>query len=267
MRQIERHVLIYVLRLLLLPLARFCVRHSLMFQDFLDCSKESFIKAARQELDSSSHQVTSSRLSIMTGIHRREVSKFKGPVLADEQTSGGLIRKVIGQWQTDSRFLTIRGKPRTLNLGQKSEFAELIRSVSKDLNPATVLFELERLESVIKTDKGVRLTTETHVPRGDPIEGFNYLGRDAEDIVSTVEENVLEDPEIPQLHLRLEYDKVRQDVSEKIKMWFLKEGHAFQIRARDYVSQFDQDVNPELGYKGKFLRVVLSTFSNVKIWP
>ena len=172
---------------------------------------------------------------------------------------------MVGQWQTDPNYTTAKHLPRVLSIGsENSEFLKLVHSVSKDLNPGTVLFELERVGAVESTPRGVKLTIESYVPKGDPVAGFNIWANDAEDLTATVEENVLSEGDIRQFHARTSYDNVRPDAVPELKLWFGREGHEFHARVRQYVSQFDQDINPDPKFRGKGVRVTFSSFSNVK---
>lgn len=263
MKNPDRRVLIYALSTILSPVIRFCLRHSLKFQDLLECAKACFVKMAKEELESKSQVATDSRLSLITGLNRRNVTNFKDRE-ADWESRKGVVSKVIGQWQTDKRFLTSKGEPRVLDLGPDSEFFKLVQAVSKDLSPATVLFELERIRAVRRTSKGLKLLVEIYVPEGDVIQGLNFLGMDVDGLIGAAEQNLFESPAVPNLHLAVSYDKIRASEDENIRRWLLKEGNSFLIRMRDYVSQFDQDVNPDAKYKGKFMSVLLGTFSKVR---
>ena len=263
MPQVQRKLLLQCFKLLLRPLVSFSLKHSLKLQDLIECVKIVFVEGAKAHLLREGKAVTSSRVSVMTGVHRRDVARIQREETYLED-SGGLITRVVGCWRTDIRFTTKNRKPRVLSCGtQLSEFSELVRCVNSDLNPATVLFELERVGAVQRTKGGAQLVMESYIPKGDPLEGFQILSRDVEALLCSVEENVIRQPEVPHLHLRMEYDRVRAEAVPALKEWFLKEGHAFQVRARDLVAQHDQDVNPDSSYKGEEVRVVLGCFSNI----
>jgi hypothetical protein len=51
---------------------------------------------------------------------------------------------------------------------------------------------------------------------------------------------------------------------EEIRLWILAKGVAFHKEARDYLSRFDRDMNPELGSGEERASVVVSTFSLAK---
>ena len=66
---------------------------------------------------------------------------------------------------------------------------------------------------------------------------------------------------------RTSYDNVRPDALPEIKRWMLKHGHETHNQARRFISQYDQDVNPDPKFKGKGVRVVFTAFSNVQSKP
>lgn len=262
MEKISSKIVQHALQVLLYPVIRFCLRNSLTFQHLIESAKIIFVRAGAEELEKGAQQATTSRISLMTGINRRDVARFKtGQVQVDKNK--GLAERVIGQWRTNRRFLGKGGEPRVLSLGANSEFVELVRSVSHDLRPASVLFELKRIAAVEVVGKTARLRAESYVPKGDVVTILNIFGRELDDLICAVEENLFTNPKLPNHHLRAEYDKIREHMSDELKVWFLKEANAFQIRVRDHLAQFDQDSNPDPNYTGNFIRVVFGTFSRI----
>ncbi len=248
---------------LLRPVVRFFVRHALRIQDLQELGKELFIEAAREELVRAGERVTASRLSIISGMHRRDVLSFSQPVPLDLEAQD-LVAKVVGQWQTDGRYLTKHKTPRVLSVGGvQSEFSALVRAVSSDLNPATVLFECERVGMVERSAQGVRLVNTSYTPKGDSAANFALLETDLDALVRALEENVLSEQKISNLHAHTIYDRVRPEAVDDIRRWLLREGHALHARAREYISGFDQDVNPPAGEASPGVRVILGTFGKV----
>lgn len=260
----NRETALVLLSLLLRPVARFCIRHSLKLQDVVDGIKVELVRVGAEELRSRGERCNTSRLSVMTGMHRRDVSKLESGATVD--TSGkDLITKVIARWQTDSRFCRTDGVPRVLSLrdGLKSDFAQLVASISQDVNHAAVLGELKRVGAIEEKKTGVALVKSSYVPVGDVKASFSICARDIEDLTCAVEHNLLNPKEIPNLHARTEYDNVRPEAIESIRCWFLKEGHQFQAKVREFISQHDQDLNPQMNYRGKGVKVMLGMFSHI----
>jgi len=250
------------LRLILKPVMRFCLRNSLKLQEVIDACKATLVEAAQEEMQRVKRDATVSRLSIMTGVHRPDVTR----ILASEDlvpSSENAVARLIGQWQGDLRFSS-RGKPKVLNFdGKKGQFAELVASVSSALNPYTVLFELERIGAVEHVAHGLKLVVREYVKRGDPQQTFRYLSRDCDDLLRAGEENALSAEPNRNLHLQTEYDNVGISYIERIRKWFIDEGNAFHAKARMFLSQFDKDLNQDVNRYEPTTRVVVCTFSRV----
>lgn len=264
MVRVSRDLALRLLVLVLKPAVRFCIQHSLRLQDLIECAKVAFIDVAGTELESLGKKANASRISVMTGVHRPDVVRLEGRTIEESAYPPDLVSKVMALWQTDDRFLRADGTPRVLTIeGPESEFARLVQAVSTSVNPASVLFELERVEAIRHGRSGISLEKWSYTPKGDAVAGFQILSTDCQDLSSAVEENVLQSPEIPNLHARTQYDNVRPEGIEALKRWFLREGHKFHLKAREIISQHDQDVNPSPKFKGKGLRVVVGAFSYV----
>lgn len=256
------NTLIQCLRLMLRPVIRFCIRRTLSVQDMIESAKIVFIEVAEEELQRKNEKVNVSRLSVLCGLHRRDVMRiYREGRTKDE--SMAFATRVVGQWLQDKKFCNASGKPRTLSLeGDDSEFRKLVRSISSDVNPGTVLFELERVGAAERVKGGLKLRARAYVPRNNPTEGFKLLAADAEDLMAAVEENVFgEDQEAtPNLHAKTEYDNISKAHLPMIREWLYKEGSAFHAKVRNFLAGFDKDMNPKLSQEGG-ARVAVGTFS------
>jgi len=257
-----RKAQIVCLRSLLRTAIRFCVRSSLTIQDLLEAAKYVFLEFAAEEIENTGKRVTMSRLSVVTGIHRKDVSRIQKQ--GDEiRESSYFVTRVLSMWGENKEFLTSANKPRILGVGgEDSEFGELVSLVSSDLKPGTVLFELERMGAVERVKGGIRLRRDYISLKGKPDEAYHVMGRDTEDLSLAIEENIIQQPEIPNLHIRTEYDNVYQSAVPKIRKWLIEEGSKFHRRAREYVAKYDKDIHPGQGPGGG--RVLLGSFSRVE---
>ena len=257
---VKQSLLTFFVRLLM-PLGRICIRHGLKIQDVLDVLKKVLVIAAREELTKRGEKGSVSRVAVMTGLQRRDVMRIdEMPEVVPE--TGDLLTKVIGHWQQSPKFTTQAGKPRVLTYeGAESEFVQLVRSVSQDLNSYTVLFELERIGAIAKSPRGVRLTRRAYEPGQELEEGLRLLARDSNYFIQGVEENLFDNPATPNLHISTEYDNVCIEDVPKIRYWFLEQGALFHAKARRFISQFDKDLNPKLYKKEGGAKVVFGSFS------
>lgn len=254
------------IRRFLKPIVRFCIRHAVRFQDVQELLKQAYIEVGQEESPGS---VSLSRLSALSGLQRKDITRLLSAPRDDNFTNlpaRDLVTKVVGQWQTDATFRTSKGEPRVLPYSEdKLSFCSLVKSVSSDVNPATVKAELLRCGIIDDSARGLRLMIGSFAPRGDVDHGLSVLEDDMRDLLRSVEENLFSGVSIANLHARTEYDKVREDALEDIRAWILREGHKFHQSAREYISQFDQDINPKKNHGGKTARVVVSAFSLTEV--
>lgn len=254
-----------VLRLLLRPIVRFCLRYMLPIQSLTEEAKAVFLELATAELRRNQEKVNVSRLSVLTGLRRREVSRFQLEEHSSKEMTASLPARVLGMWEQDKSFLTKAGKPRVLSCdGDESEFSRLVAKVSKDLHPGTILFELKRQHAVEETSKGVKMIRSEQVLGHDPIKAYDLLSADIDDLFCGVEHNLSDVNSLKNLHAKTEYDNICASDLDEIKTWFLKEGTSFHLRARNFLAQYDRDINPERNDSSPPCRVCIGTFSRTE---
>lgn len=261
-----RKLLLDCTKLMLRPVLKFCLRHSIHLPDLLECCKVVFLELASEQIEKSGETVSISRLSVMSGITRREVTRLHREK-REKDTPLSLPTKVLGQWQNDRRFITQNGQPRVLsNEGRDSEFNHLVRLVSADLNAYTVLYELERIGAVERTPKGIKLAKLVYGNADDMKGAAKMMALDASDLMAAIEENTArEEGQAPNFHIVTEYDNISKDAVPKLKRWVVKQGADFHKKLRNYFSQFDKDLNPDLADAEGGVRVVFGGFSRVVI--
>ena len=250
------------IRLVVRPIVGYCLRNAVPLQELVDEIKQCFVDVAIAEMKKENEKVNVSRISIRTGVHRRDVASiFKNGQLSS--ATNNFLERVVGQWETDKRFLTQSGRPRSIPIeGRRGTFEQLVGLVSKDIHPGTALYELERTGMVKKTRGNVSLQYK-EAETQNVGEGLAVFVRDAEDLMSAVEKNVYEKPKLPNHHVRTEYDNVSVKHIPQIRSWLLKEGAKFHRRAREYISKYDKDLNPKLRNEGG-ARVVIGSFSRAE---
>jgi len=261
----SRKIVLECLCIMLRPILTFCLRHSIGLPDVVECCKIVLVQLSEEQMRDGGTDVSISRLSVMSGVTRREVTRIYREKQSKEEPLS-LPTKIIGQWQHDSRFITLSGKPRVLSAeGRDSEFSQLVRSVSADLNPYTVLFELERIGAVQRTLNGVKLAKPVYGPSGELKEGAKMIALDAGDLMAAIEENYARaEGETPNYHIVTEYDNITVEAIPELKRWVIEHGAKFHKKVRTHFSKFDKDLNPELKDKQGGVRLVFGGFSRVK---
>jgi hypothetical protein len=251
------------LALLLRPALRHCLKKSISLREIISCIKYVLVEIATEELESQNADPNTSRVALLTGVHRKDVQHIK---LNGRPKEGGLplIQRLLARWEQDVRFITKAGSPRTLTCeGAESEFWELVRAVSKEMNPASVLSDLEHRGAVRRTPQGVRLVFEFEEMRQSPGDGFRVAAQDASDVMEAASQNLSFNEEVPHLHLRTEYDNISQEDLPQIRQWLVLEGSRFHKKVRTFLAKFDRDLHPNPKKPGG-ATVVLGAFSLTK---
>lgn len=250
------------LRPLLKPLVKLFVRHSRSFQEFAALSKELFIEVAEEEIKKSSDRVNTSRVSVMTGLHRDEVSRLRRTVLTAEDLVN-IPARVIGQWEQDRRFHDRAGRPKNLAFqGKESEFWKLVRTVNTHVNPAALLFELERNKIVERIGDRVKLISTIAFATPNFENGLRILARDIDTLIAAVTENLSQGKSV-NLHINTHYDNIYLSDLPRIRQWLMQRGKALHSETREYLSESDGDLSATSSRGEAGAKVVLSTFSFV----
>ncbi|WKZ56242.1 MAG: DUF6502 family protein [Bdellovibrionota bacterium] len=268
MRTSENTILL--LRMVLKPLLRVCMRSQCTFQSIVDVVKVAFVEAAVEEIERTSTKVNVSRISVLTGLHRKDVTKIFRAGKTVLRSTEPLMTRIIGQWEQDRRFCGKSGRPRVLSCtGDDSEFSRLVRSVTDDVSPGTVLFELERSGVAVRTAHGLKLSRRTMPTKANERDKVELLGRDIGSMLQACDENLSGPPSPPHAHLRTEYDNVRVSDIPALRAFINRSSEAFHKRIRSFIAKHDLDIRParngeEVQGGG---RVVVTTFSHTEEGP
>jgi hypothetical protein len=150
---------------LLLPTVRRMLRSGVGVDALIRAAKQAYIRAAIAELLPPGSRVNVSRISVATGMSRREIAALvtgsnclRRPL---KHPKGQRAFRVLHGWNTDPSFHNRRGQPAELPLkGRGHTFGVLVRRYGGDVTPVAVLRELERLNTVTMSRGRLRLRPE-----------------------------------------------------------------------------------------------------------
>jgi hypothetical protein len=162
-------VLDAVLRLIK-PAARLLLQNGVSYGAFATALKRVFLAAAQDELQARGMARTDSAITLLSGVHRRDVRTLLRSAPADDQAPVraplSMASEVVGRWLTQQPWLDEQFRPRCLSRGAAADsFDTLVASVSSDIRPRAVLDELKRLGVADETEQGVALLAEGFAPR------------------------------------------------------------------------------------------------------
>ena len=150
------------------PLVPWLVRSGIGHSEFAAALKPVFLAQAQAELERQSQKTTDSAVSLLSGLHRKDVRTFRetaSDTLAQVQADGSAWGKPSAANQVATRWLSLDNAADALPLsGEANSFDTLARSVSKDVHPRTVLQQLLRPGMVREEDGRVYLLRDAFVP-------------------------------------------------------------------------------------------------------
>jgi hypothetical protein len=206
---------------LLRPLVRLCIRSGMTFPALAQLLRELFVNVAEHDFALEDKEQTDSRVSLLTGIHRKEVARLRGAGAPVHETPAALslTSAVIARWLAAPEFTDARGEPLPLPRtaeGDAPSFEQLVASVTKDVRPRAVLDEwVDRKLVTINADDEIELVEAAFVPSGGDDSKWHYLGRNLHDHIAAAAENVSGPPRF--LERAVHYNNISPKLAKRLE--------------------------------------------------
>jgi hypothetical protein len=233
----------------------FLLRNGVPYQTFADIAKRVYVDLATEKFDIPGRKQSKSRVSILTGLSRREVLRVKR--LPAQDDLGALDRinraaRVIAGWVRDRRFSDESGQPTDLPFdGGNICFLQLVKAYSGDAPARAVLDELMRVGVVERTPDGrIHLLERSYIPKAEEIDKIAILGSDTSDLVSTIDHNICH-PDAPFFQRKVNYDNLPSEALPELKKLAGEQSQALLERLDRWMSERDRDVNPRVPGTGR----------------
>jgi hypothetical protein len=187
-------VLIKATKRILRPLTKVLLRNGVACGDIEELIRQVYVDVAFDQPAQDNRRATVSSVSAETGLSRKEVKRLKeseGMPEPAEQKYNRAIR-VISGWLNDEAYSN-EGNPRPLPVNDEqggASFASLVKQYSGDIPTRAMLDLLESAGSVEKNGDVVYLIKRAYVPGKDSEEIIRILGKDAGELVETIDHNL-----------------------------------------------------------------------------
>ncbi|APV49670.1 hypothetical protein BWI17_08255 [Betaproteobacteria bacterium GR16-43] len=192
MSQTRQSAVLRALARVLRPVARLLIAGGVPFQAASESLKRAYVEAAARHFGEEAG--TDSRLSLLTGINRKEVRRLTTPV-ADEwgpESVTSFASAVHAAWTLREEWRGPDGKPRALPKRGEGSFDVLVKGVTKDLRPSSVLAELTRLGYVeAGPEDTVKLVGDVFLSQRDFADRLGPLAENLQDHADAAVANVL----------------------------------------------------------------------------
>jgi hypothetical protein len=250
-----KHLSAAVLRLLR-PLVRILLRNGVSYSTFADFAKWVFVDVASKEFGIKGRKQTTSRVSVITGLSRKEVLRVRRlPKPDDRETAEKYNRaaRVIAAWRRNRKFLDAEGQPAPLPMtGSDVSFSELVKRFSGDVPVKATLDELIRVGAVKQLEDGrICLLTRTYVPAHSDADKLHILGTDVALLVSTIDHNLNPDQIGPFYQRKVAYDNLPDEVLPEFRKHSAKKAQLYLENLDRWLSKHDRDDTPQVKGSGR----------------
>ena len=192
-------VLVLALRRVLRPMVRLMLARGITYPYLADLLKALFVDVADKDFRIDPKPPTDSRVSLVSGVHRKEVNRLRHEMASDAEIVPSVVSlgaQLVAVWLGSAQYLDENNRPKPLarfvSEGGDMSFEALVAGVNSDIRPRVVLDEWLRL-GVVHYDEQHRvcLNVEAFIPA----EGFDekafYFGHNLHDHAAAASHNLL----------------------------------------------------------------------------
>jgi len=191
--------LLDAIRRILRPLVRMLLRNGIPSDALTELVRKTYVDVADEEFALTGKRQTNARISVITGLNRKEVARLRGgpPLPEDGRNRWNRAATVLGAWYRDSEFLDRKGDPLDLPFDEGDvNFVQLVKKYSGDMQPWAIVDELLRVDAIEEVDGRLRMTTRGYVPSSDQETMIGeFLGFDTAELIETIDHNIQAEPD------------------------------------------------------------------------
>ena len=241
---------------ILRPLIHIIIRNGISYGTFADLAKWLFVDVATRDFAIEGRKQTISRVSIITGLHRKEVKRVSELSAPDDQASKeryNRAARVISGWRRDKSFHDEKGRPADLPVaGEGATFEVLVKKHSGDMPFRAVLDELTRVGAAVLTDDGkMHLLTEAYLPAGDETMKIHILGTDVAHLIASIRHNLKPDERGPFYQRKVMYDNLPDNVLPVFRKLSAESAQELLLKLDTWLSKRDRDTKSDVKGTGR----------------
>jgi hypothetical protein len=243
---------------MLRPLVRMLLRNGIAYGAFADMVKQVYVAIADEEFGIVGRKQSDSRISIITGLTRKEVRRMKELDTPQEEIAArqyNRAARIISGWTQDPRFRDSVGMPLHLPLEttekESQSFDGLVKAFSGDVPTRAALDELLRVGAVTRLpDSRIQLLTHAYVPRGDDAAKMAILGDDVALLIHTIDHN-LGQADVAHFQRKVAYDNLPKEAVPRFRALSAQKGQALLEEMDRWLARHDRDRNPGVEGTGR----------------
>jgi hypothetical protein len=240
--------LVNACRLLLRPIALVLLKGGMTWREFSELSKAVFVSVATEEFGIRGRPTNVSRVSILTGISRKEVKRQRdllaaaqGPVSSKTTDA----TRVLSGWHQDPLYQGKTGEPLAIPPdGPAPSFKALFDTYGGDTPEQTLIRELRNAGSIVENENGDFVAMRRyHMPAEMDELTVGFFGTNLHDHARTLGNNLTADADMRLLEGFAVDDRVHPDAVKDFRKFLDQRGQAFLEEIDDWLNQHRVDAN------------------------
>lgn len=241
---------------LLRPLVQILLRNGVSYHTFSEFAKWVFIDVASKDFGIRGRKQSTSRVSVITGISRKEVKRVKQLPRPDDSASTekyNRAARVITAWRREREFVDAEGEPALLPMsGSGATFSKLVKRFSGDVPVRAILDELIRIGAMERLDDSrLHLLAQAYVPESSKADKLNILGTDVGLLISTIGHNLKADPTDSLFQRKVAYDNLPDEILPAFRKLSARKAQDLLEKLDRWLAQRDRDMTPTVKGKGR----------------
>ena len=250
---------------LMRPIIRILLKAGVNYKQFAKITREVYVDVATDDFGISGRKTNTSRVAILTGISRSEVTKLRKKTEEDgeielPQTVNNAGRLLSG-WHTDKEFQDANGEPKELFIdGPEPNFSTLMNLYGGDIPATAMLKELKSVQAVVEIENGsLKALQRYFIPVSfDENRIFNIIDN-LVDMSNTAYQNLVRDNDEPAYFERkVTNDYVSESAYTEFHRMVKEKGMVLLEEFDDWLAE--HEVSPEDMEKSKQIRLGLGMY-------
>jgi hypothetical protein len=176
------------------PLLELLFDAGVTVQELNQIARNRAVRIASHRVIKESGRGSKSRVAIMTGLPRSEVTRILGSSVSAPKSKPDQhpARRVLAAWHDDPRFLASNGDPAVLPIfGKRRSFERLVERYGASIPVRAMLDELMQLDAVERLeDQKVRAKSRVPIMTGLTNRSIAAVGERGRDLLETLAHNV-----------------------------------------------------------------------------
>jgi hypothetical protein len=234
-------------RILMRPVARLILKSGLSWRQFADTARAVFVDVASSEFGKRGRPTNVSRLSILTGISRRDVRRIREQNAGDAAPTESYVSpagRLLSAWHQDTAYVGADGQPLPLMVeGGAPSFEALTRHVGGDVPATALLKELLTVGAVERcVDGRVRALKRHYIPQQlDPAKTLRAGAVFADFGNTVVHDLTCARPADLRFERRATNERIDAAQLPAFREFLEREGMAFLVRIDDWLTAHQTD--------------------------